>query len=346
MPGVLAGLALALSLVACQATVPAFGPTPDPTPAGTPPATPAAPAATSTPPATPTVAPPAAHPLELVGHDGTPVTLDERPQRIVSLTPATTEILFALGAGHRTVGRGDYDDHPPEATALPGVAAFTGVDHEALVALEPDLVLAGGNFFTPPADIERMRELGIPVLVVYAPTFEAALDDIELIGRAIDAAAEAEQLVAQMRSRADEVRSAVAGRASPRVFYQIGSEPEIYGPAPESFIADMVELAGGDPVTTGDPAAFAIAVERLVEQDPEIIVLGDAQWGVCPEDVGARPGWGSITAVQQGEIRPVNDTIVTRPGPRLAEGLAALALAIHPDAAVEPPDDEIELCPE
>ncbi|HVM30276.1 MAG TPA: ABC transporter substrate-binding protein [Candidatus Limnocylindrales bacterium] len=356
------GIVLAIALAGCQAAAPAPTGTPLqsplPTPASAPTTTPGttsgevpteAPATagpTAGPTESPAESPVAGYPLELVGQDGTTVTLEARPERIVSLTPATTEILFALGAGDRTVGRGDYDDYPPEATQLPGVAAFTGVNHEALVALEPDLVLAGGNFFTPPADIERIRELGIPVLVLYAPTFSAVLDDIRLIGQAVDTAVEAEQLVADMQARADEVTTAVEALERRRVFYQIGSEPEIYAPAPGSFIADMIVLAGGEPITTGDPAVFAIAVEELVELDPEVIVVGDAQWGVCPSDVAARPGWGTMTAVAESAIRPVNDTIVTRPGPRLAEGLAELALAIHPEAAIAPPADQLELCPE
>jgi iron complex transport system substrate-binding protein len=106
----------------------------------------------------------------------------------------------------------------------------------------------------------------------------------------------------------------------------------------------MVALAGGDPITTTDPAVFSISVERLVDLDPEVIVVGDAQFGVCPEQVAARPGWGGMTAVREGAVRPVDDTIVTRPGPRLADGLAALALAIHPDAEIAPPADARAFC--
>ena len=320
-------LLLAVALVGCQLA------TPSPTPTAS---------ATGSPTPTPTPASP--YPLELPDDEGTTVTIERRPQRIVSLTPATTEIVFALGAGERMVGRGDFDDFPPEAVALPGVATFTGVEHEALVALEPDLVLAGGNNFTAAADVDRMRDLGIPVLVVYAESLDGVLSDIRLIGLAIDAPAEAETLLTSMQARISEVSAAVRGLPRPRTFYQIGSEPEIYGPAPDSFIADMVSLAGGEPVTTGNPAVFAMPLERLVDQDPQVIVLGDAQYGVCPTDVLARPGWGTITAVREGSIVPVFDTIVTRPGPRLAEGLAALALAIHPDAAITPPADLPVLC--
>jgi iron complex transport system substrate-binding protein len=93
----------------------------------------------------------------------------------------------------------------------------------------------------------------------------------------------------------------------------------------------MIELAGGDPITTGSETDFAISLERLIEADPELILLGDAAYGVTAEQVAARPGWKVMTAVRTDAIRPVNDLIVTRPGPRLVDGLRELALAIHPD---------------
>jgi iron complex transport system substrate-binding protein len=331
-------------LVACAGPV---APSPAPTPTS-PSASSPTPAATATPaPPTPAPTPAAAFPRTLVDDEGTTVEIAAEPQRIISLSPANTEIVFALGAGERLVGRTDFDDYPPEAAALPAVASFAGVILEQAVDLEPDLVLAAGNNFTPAGDIERMRELGLTVLVVYAETMEQVLADIRLIGQAIGADEEAEAIVAQVQARIDEVASATdAIGERPRVFYQIGSEPEIYAPAPDSFIADMVVLAGGDPITTTDPAVFSISVERLIDLDPEVIVLGDAAYGVCPDAVHQRPGWGSMTAVREDAIRPVDDIIITRPGPRLGEGLAALALAIHPDADISPPEATTPVCPE
>ena len=193
-------------------------------------------------------------------------------------------------------------------------------------------MLAVGNFFTPPDDVARMRELGYPVLVLYAPDVPSVLEDIELIGAAIGATDAAADLTERMDAQLDEIAAAAAAAGStPRTFYQIGSEPEIYAPAPDSFVADMVSLAGGEPITTRDPAVFSIPLEELVVADPEVIVVGDANYGVCPADVAARPGWGDMTAVREGHIRPVDDVPVTRPGPRLAQGLASLARAIHPD---------------
>jgi iron complex transport system substrate-binding protein len=277
-----------------------------------------------------------AFPVTVVDDEGTEVTIANQPQRIISLSPANTEIVYGLGAGERLVGRTDWDDYPPEAAELTPVASFTGVNMEQLVGLEPDLVLAAGNSFTQPDDIARMRELGYPVAVVYAADVPGVLADIELIGEAIGTPTEAQAMTIRMSRQLDAVSTAAAATGStPRTLYQIGSEPEIFAPAPDSFVADMVVLAGGEPITTGNPTAYAIPLEELIVADPEVIILGDANYGVCPEDVAARAGWTDMTAVVNGDVRPVDDVPVTRPGPRLPQGLASLAQAIHPDMELD-----------
>jgi iron complex transport system substrate-binding protein len=313
------------------------GPTASATPA---PTSPPGPTAAPNPTAAPT-----APGITLVDDEGTTIELPGFPQTIVSLTPATTELLFALGVGDRLRGRTDLDLYPPEATALPVVATYQGVHIEDVVAIAPDLVIAGGNNFTAAGDVARLRDLGIAVLVVYAPDVDGVLADIRLVGQAVGEEEAAEEVVGDIQARITEVTAAVAGLDRPRTFYEIGYEPEIYGPAPESFVADMVNLAGGDPITTTDPAVFAIPLERLVTLDPEVIVLGDAAYGTCPDSVVTRAGWAGMTAVRDGQVRPADDIIITLPGPRLGEGLAALALAIHPDADIEPPTAGTEYCP-
>jgi iron complex transport system substrate-binding protein len=288
----------------------------------------------------------ATFPRTVVDDGGTEVVIEALPERVVSLSPANTETVFTLGAGDRLVGGTDFDDYPAEAPALPDVATFSGVIFEQLVALEPDLVLAAGNGFNPPDDIARLRELGLPVVVLYAESVDQVLADIELIGQAIGEGEAADALTADMASRLDEVAAAAAATGTtPRTFYQIGSEPELFAPAPESFVADMVELAGGIPITTSSPTDFAIPVETLITADPEVIIVGDAAYGVCPADVMARPGWSGITAVKEGAVRPVDDIPVTRPGPRLAEGLAILASAIHPEIELADPPAPFGGCP-
>ena len=127
------------------------------------------------------------------------------------------------------------------------------------------------------------------------------------------------------------IAAAAAARPShPRVFYELGDTPDLYGPSDDFFGVELIRLAGGIPITTGDPVSFTMPLERLVAADPEVIVLGDAAYGTTADAVAHRSGWEGLTAVRTGAIRPVDDTIVTRPGPRLADGLAALARAIDP----------------
>lgn len=322
---------LAALLAACApATSEEATPPADPTPAAT--------AAAPTP--TPDLS--ITYPLELTDDEGGAVVIERTPERLVSLTPAVTETLFALGVGDRIVGNDDYDDYPPEAAEIEPVATYAGVDVEKVVALEPDLVIAGGQGFTNPEAVAKLRSLGIQVLVVYAPDIAGVLADIRLIGLAVNRLDAAEAITQRMAAGIDAVIEAIGSRPTPRVFYEIDATQDIYGPADDSFLAEMIELAGGIPVTTGSPTVYSIPLETLVAADPEVIVLGDANYGVTVDQVAARPAWRSITAVKSGAIRPVNDTVVTRPGPRLVEGLRELALAIHgeielPPAPVIPP---------
>jgi iron complex transport system substrate-binding protein len=324
LPWLVAALAILLAACAPAAQPTPAPPTPTPVVAATP---------------TPTPTPAAAFPLTLVDGEGNTVTIPARPERIVSLTPATTEILFAVGAGPRVIATTDFDDYPPEAVPLPAVATFQGVDVEKVVGLEADLVIAGGRGFNPPDDLARLRALGIPVVVVYAPDVATVVRDVELVATAAGEAAAGAALAAQMQAEIDSIVAAVAasGAPRPRVFYEVDATVEIFGPADDSFLAEMVYLAGGDPITTGSPIVWSIPLEKLVAADPEVIVLGSAAWGVTAEQVAARPGWGGMTAVVTGAIRPVNDIIVTRPGPRLVQGLRELALAINPDLVLPPP---------
>jgi iron complex transport system substrate-binding protein len=293
-----------------------------------------APAPTATAPPTPA----AAYPLTLTDDEGTAVTIPARPERIVSLTPATTEVLFAVGAGARVIGATDADDYPEAAKAVTRVVTMGAIDVEKIVGLEADLVVAGGNDFNSPGALTKLRGLGIPVLVVYAPDVATVLRDIDLVATAAGEPAAGAAMTARMKVEIGAIDEAIAlaGGARPRVFYELDATKEIFGPADDSFIAEMIDLAGGDPITTGSPTVYSIPLETLLAADPQVIVLGDAAYGTTPAIVAARTGWGGMTAVMDGAIRPVDDVVVTRPGPRLVEGLRALALAIDPAASLPP----------
>jgi len=306
------------------------------TPAASPP-----PLATASPAPSPSVASPspAAFPVTLTDDEGTALTITSAPQKIVSLTPANTEIAFALGAGDRVIATDDGSDYPEEAVALPDVATFSSVDVEQVVSLEPDLVLAGGLGFTSADAITQLRGLDVPVIVLYAGSVDAVYEDIELIGSATGTSEAAATLTADMRTEIEAISSAVSGAATkPRVLYEVGYDDTtgaIYAPADASFVAEMVTLAGADTITTGDPNTYEISLETLISKDPEVIVLGtNPFYAPKPDAVAARPGWDAMTAVKKGDVRPVRDIEITRPGPRLPLGLRNLAAAIWPDATL------------
>jgi iron complex transport system substrate-binding protein len=326
-------VALLLALVACTSSAgsiaspvaPTTGPfSSAPSPASNPAPSPAP---------SPTAAP--AFPTTLTDDDGTAITIPSEPRAIVSLTPATTEILFALGLGDRIRGKGqDVFLYPPQAGAVPDVATYDSVDIERIVSLAPDVVFAGGNFFTPPDAIAKLRSLGLTVVVLYAPSVDAVYRDIGLIGQVAGRPAQAGVVADRIRAGFESVEAAITGLPTPRVFYELDATGAIYGPADKSFLAEMIQLAGGIPITTGSADKFDISVERLIEQDPEVILMADAPFGVTAEQVAARPGWKVMSAVKDDQIRPIDDQTVTRPGPRLFLGLALLARTIHPEASI------------
>lgn len=305
------------------------------------------PAATSTTPAvsaaeTPspsaTASPAAAFPVTVTDDAGNELTLDAAPERIVSLAPSSTEIVCALDACDLLVGVTDFDDYPPEVADVDDVVINAQVDVERVVAAEPDLVIAAGNEITPSAVIAQLTDLELPVLVLYPETLDEVYGDIRIVGTLLDAQDTADALVSGMEDRVEAVVEAVADAERPRTLYEVFyAEGSTYTAGEGSFLASLIEQAGGEPVT-GD-AQGLIGSEDLVAADPQLILLGTASYDPSLADpeaastaVAARPGWADLAAVTGGRVVPYTDDIVTtRPGPRIVDGLEALARAIHPD---------------
>ncbi|HXQ96622.1 MAG TPA: helical backbone metal receptor [Candidatus Acidoferrales bacterium] len=325
------GLLLALVLAGCGSAAAPASPLPVASRVGV--ASPASCASLRAPVEAASEPPTTSFPLTLRDDEGTSVSIPQAPARIVSLAPSITETLFALGEGSRIVGVTSSDDYPPAAKSLPQVASYTGVEVEKVVAARPDLVIAWKGI-TSASDIAQLRSLGYPVVVLYATTLPAVFADIVLVGDSTGAAAPAEALADRLSAQASAIVASVAGEPRPRVFYELDATKSIYTPAPDDFTTDLVCRAGGDPITSGVAGLYSISLERLVADDPQVIVLGDANYGTTPAIVAARPGWGGMTAIVDHAVRPVDDTVVTRPGPRIVEGLAALAEAIHPGVAL------------
>jgi iron complex transport system substrate-binding protein len=275
-----------------------------------------------------------AKPISVVDDAGRTVEIAETPQRLVSLAPSNTEILFALGLGDKVVGVTDFCDYPEEAKAIEKAGGIEP-NLEKLVDLDPDLVLAIGG---SPAQVEKateMEKLDLTVLVLEPGDIEGIVANIELVGQATGAEKEAGELAAELRKRFDDITAKAKGAESrPKVFYELdATDPsKPYTPGPGSFIDALITLAGGSNVGAGAKMQWAqLSTEEIIAQDPEVIVLADANYGVTAEMVKERPGWSVITAVKNGAIYPIDDILISRPGPRIIDGLEALARIIHPE---------------
>ena len=265
---------------------------------------------------------------------GRTVTIPASPQRIVSLTPSTTEIAYALGLGKQIIAVDTWSDYPAETKDLPKVKMMP-VNFEQVVSLKPDLVLVAS--ITSNDDIKKMQDLKLTVLAVgkVTTTFDGVMADIQLVGKATGKDAQAKAVTDAMKQKLDALKATLSkAQTKPRVYWEIdASDPaKPYTPGPGSFVNDLITIAGGTNIASNAKAAWAqINSEEIVAADPEIIVLSDALFGMTPESVKARKGWSSINAVKNNKVFPIDDNLVSRPGPRLVDGLEAAATLIHPE---------------
>lgn len=257
-------------------------------------------------------------------------TLDARPERIVSLSPTATELLFAIGAGEQVVAVDEFSTYPPEAP----VTDLSGFDPniEAVLAFDPDLVVV---VYDANDLVAGLTAAGVPVLFSPAPVdIDSGYDIIGELGVAVGRIDETAEVIATLR---DEMAQALAAapEADVRIYHELddtyfsassfGFIGSIYAELGATNIADA-----GDPDGTGFPQ---LTEEAIVEADPEIIVITD-EVGYTADDVAARPGWGEITAVVEGAIVMVEADIASRWGPRLPQFVTVVAEAMAAAAAV------------
>jgi iron complex transport system substrate-binding protein len=280
------------------------------------------------------------YPLTVTDDSGVAATFAAAPKRIVSLSPGFTEIVFALGAGDRLVAVDSFSDYPPAAQAIqPRLRTYPAPSVEAIVGLDPDLVL---SLVEPDDTLDQLRRQGIPVLKLFPRDFDATVVAITRLGDVLDASGRAAPIADDMRRRRDAVVAAVAAADRPSVYEELdATDPtKPFAAGPRGFYGQLIDLAGGTNVFADLPGDFAqVSAEAIIERNPDVILLTDADLPEnpqTPELVAARPGWDTIGAVRNGAIYPVRGTLVSTPGPRLAQGLETLAAILHPDRVPAP----------
>lgn len=303
-------------------------------PTAQPPAAPTATAQPGTSAAPTAISPTESARIELVDGLGRPVELSAPASRIVSIVPSNTEILFAIGAGGQTVGRDEFSDYPEAALEVTSIGSTYGeLNVEAILALDPDLVLAGS--ITAEEQVQAMESVNLTVFVVTNPTdFEGLFANIENVGSLAGRQSEAVGLVDQLRQRYEVVLEPIAGAEPVSVFYEFdGSDPNAPWTTGAGTFQQMVfDVIAGQNIAADINQWGQLSLEEILVRDPQVIVFGSGPFiPTNVENLSARPGWTGLQAVTNGRVYALDTDLIDLPGPRLVDGLEQLAAILHPD---------------
>ena len=260
---------------------------------------------------------------------GRTVQLPARPARIVTLAPNVTEIVYAAGAGHMLVGAGLPDNFPPAVDTLPRYATYP-LDFEAVAALAPDLAFASDQV-NGIRDAETLAALGIPTYFLSSAGLHEILANIEVVGELLKTSDAAVEFADSLRRRVDSLRELTRDATRPTTLFLIGQQT-LFSFGSESYIHDLIRLAGGRSATADlDAEAPILSEEYVLSIQPDIII---GSWGSdfdVEELLRHHPTWDAVPAVANRRVYGVDADLVERPGPRLVDGAWAMAQVIHPE---------------
>ena len=277
----------------------------------------------------------AVSPISVVDGLDREVNLPAPAQKVVSLAPSNTEILFAIGAGEQVIGRDEFSDYPQEVANIPSVGGgFGDYNLEAIIDLEPDLVLAAE--INTAEQVNSIADLGIPVYLLANPkTLDEMYANLLTIAELTGHQETVQNLVGELQNRVAKVDSVIAtADDTPTVFYELDatdpSAPWTAGAG--TFIDTLIARAAGENIAADLEGNYLqLSIEEILVRDPQVILLGDAAYGITPESIEERSGWSNLSAVSNKRIYTFDDNLVSRPGPRLVDGLEQLARLLHPE---------------
>jgi len=274
-------------------------------------------------------------PRTFVDDLGRKLYLAKAPNRIVSLAPSVTEMLFALGAGDQIAAVTDFCDYPAEARLKPRIGGLKP-SLEAIIAAQPDLVLVP-HAFLDPAVLTKLDEMKISTYVLQAKTLEDILTQLNQLGRMLNRSTAATDLVAGLRRRIRAVREQTQTLPRPKVLYVLNSHP-LMTVGPGSFIHQLLDAAGAANVAATAAQPYPrISLEEVLAQNPDILMfpVGAAE-GIPESEQAQWQRWPQLSAVRQHRLYRIDSELVDRPGPRIVDGLEQLARQIHPEAFPSP----------
>jgi iron complex transport system substrate-binding protein len=267
--------------------------------------------------------------LSIVDDYGRTVELHGIPQRIVSVAPSPTEIMFAVGAGSQVVGVDNYSDYPAEARSLPQIGSYT-LNVEVIMSLKPDLIVSSD--LVPRAQLDQLAAQGIPYFIFATRTMEDVFKDLRLAGSLTGHSLEAEALIAGLQARVNAVTNKTLADGVEKVRTYVEYYPLwTYGPG--SFGNDLIRLAGGSNIAANASNEYPeLTPEFIIAQNPQVVIYTvGPMTTTTSSDFAARSGWSNIYAVSHNKIYSIDDNLVSRYGPRVVDGLEQLAEIIHPE---------------
>jgi iron complex transport system substrate-binding protein len=269
---------------------------------------------------------------ELTDEVGRRVQVPQEVDRVVSLAPNLTEIVFALGEGNHLTGDTDFCDYPAEALQKPHVGGPVNPNLEEIVSLMPDLILASKSI-NRRETVNALDHIGLPVYVTDPHSVEEMITSVEHIGNAIGVEKSANMLAENLRARLADLDRRVSGAVEREVLFVVWTDPLI-SVGRDTFIADALRRAGGRSVVETSAEWPHVSMEEIVKLQPDFLIFASAHAGDAQHDIETlrtRPGWRSLTAIQQRNIVVISDAI-NRPAPRMVDAIEQLARALHPEA--------------
>ena len=269
-----------------------------------------------------------AFPMVVTDFEEREVAIQRAPERIVTLAPGITEILFELGLGENVVGVTDYDNYPEEVFSVPKVGDFQGPNMEAIAAQKPDIIFA--STLSGKNSMEALQRLGIPVLVLEAKSIDQIYNSIEIIGKITGKTAKGDALIADMKERMADIQERVSAYPRKRVFYIVDTNGN-FTAGRGTFIDHLINLAGGENVAADSEGWAQYSMERIAEKNPEVII--SAAHAGNMEALYRLPGYSGTDAVKNGRVYVISDdNIISRTSYRIVQGLEEIAKFLHPDA--------------
>lgn len=267
------------------------------------------------------------YPVTVKDSEGSEIMIETEPEKVISLAPNITEMIFVLGAGDKLVGRTDYCDYPKEALEITSIGTLQEPDIEKIVSLEPDLVIASTHFSEESE--KQLSDLGIKVLVLYEEhEIDGVYTMLETLGTVINAQEKSLKAVNDMKAVMDETKEVVSGLEAPSVYYVVGfGEYGDYTAGGDTFISQLITLAGGENIAK-EVQGWSYSLESLVAADPDIILIDNTM-----KDAFIRADhYKDLSAVKNGMVFGIDKSILERQGVRNAEGVRTIAEIFHADA--------------